>query len=53
MCILDEQGKKTEKKFDVTTHEIKRMGLVMKSHFVSEVGMESYIWSMLSFSNNC
>jgi len=25
----------------VTTREIKRMGLVMKSHFVREVGMES------------
>ena len=41
MCILDEQGKKTEEKFGITTREIKRMGLVMKSHFVSEVCMES------------
>ena len=53
MCILDEQGKKTEEKFDVTTREIKRMGLVMKSHFVSEVCMGSTgiywisIWRLL------
>ena len=25
MCILDEQGKKTEEKFGVTTREIKRL----------------------------
>ncbi|HPY10852.1 MAG TPA: transposase [Bacteroidales bacterium] len=41
MCILDEQGKKTEEKFGVTTREIKRLGSVMRSHFVSEVCMES------------
>ncbi len=36
MCILGEQGKKTEEKFGVTTHEIKRMGLVMKSLYVHD-----------------
>jgi len=41
MCILDEQGKKTEEKFGVTTREIKRMGLVMRSLYVSDVCMES------------
>jgi len=41
MCILDEQGKKTEEKFGVTTREIKRMAVVMHSRFVSDVCMES------------
>ena len=53
MCILDEQGKKTEEKFGVSTREIKRMGAVMSSHYVSEVCMESTgiywmpIWRLL------
>ena len=53
MCILDEQGKKTEEKFGVTTREIKRMGLVMQSLYVSDVCMESTsvcrmpIWRLL------
>jgi transposase len=53
MCILDEQGKKTEEKFGVTTREIKRMGLVMRSLYVSDVCMESTsvywmpIWRLL------
>ena len=29
MCILDEESKKTEEKFGVTTREIKQMSLVM------------------------
>lgn len=41
MCILDEESKKTEEKFGVTTREIKRMSLVMWSHLMSEVCMES------------
>jgi len=34
---------KTEEKFGVGTREIKQMRLVMKSHFVSEVCMESTV----------
>ena len=40
MCILDEESKKTEEKFGVTTREINRMSLVMWSHLMSEVCME-------------
>ena len=53
MCILDEQGKKTEEKFGVTTREIKRLGRVMQSRYVSDVCMESTsiywmpIWRLL------
>ena len=41
MCILDEQGKKREEKFGVTTREIKRLSSVMHTHYVSKVCMES------------
>ena len=41
MCILDEQGKKREEKFGVTTREIKRLSSVMHTHYVREVCMES------------
>lgn len=34
MCILDEQGKKREEKFGVTTREIKRLSSVMHTHYV-------------------
>ena len=53
MCILDEQGKKTEEKFGVTTREIKRMVSVMHTYYVSDVCMESTgiywipIWRLL------
>ena len=53
MCILDEQGKKREEKFGVTTREIKRLSSVMHTHYVSEVCMESTgiywipIWRLL------
>ena len=53
MCILDEQSKIIEEKFGVSTREIKRLGEVMKSHYVSEVCMESTgiywmpIWRLL------
>ena len=41
MCILDEQGKKSERKFGVSTREIKELSATLKSHYVSEVCMES------------
>ena len=41
MCILDEQGKKSERKFGVSTREIKELCNTLKSHYVSEVCMES------------
>ncbi len=41
MCILDEQGKIIEEKFGVSTREINRLREVMKSHYVTEVCMES------------
>ena len=41
MCILDEQGKKSERKFGVSTREIKSLFLTLKSHHVNEVCMES------------
>lgn len=41
MCILDEQGKKSERKFGVSTREINSLSLTLKSHHVSEVCMES------------
>lgn len=41
ICILDEQGKKIERKFGVSTREIKSLSLALKSHLVSEVCMES------------
>lgn len=41
MCIVDEQGKKSERKFGVSTREIKTLSVTLKSHFVSEVCMES------------
>lgn len=41
MCIVDEQGKKIEKKFGVSTRQIKELSATMKSHYVSEVCMES------------
>lgn len=53
MCILDEQGKKREEKFGVTTREIRRMSSVMQSFYVSDVCMESTniywmpIWRLL------
>ena len=53
MCILDEQGKKREEKFGVTTREIKRLSSVMHTHYVREVCMESTgiywipIWRLL------
>ncbi|MDX9748712.1 MAG: IS110 family transposase [Paludibacter sp.] len=53
MCILDKTGKKTQEKFGVTTREIKRMGSVMQSYYVSDVCMESTsiywmpIWRLL------
>ncbi len=53
MCILDEQGKKIEEKFGVSTREIKKLSAVLKSHYVSEVCMESTgiywmpIWRLL------
>lgn len=53
MCILDEQSEKVEEIFGVSTREIKRLGEVMKSYYVSEVCMESTgiywmpIWRLL------
>ncbi len=53
MCILDEQGKKTEEKFGVTTCEIKRMPSVIHTHYVSDVCRKSTgiywipIWRLL------
>ena len=53
MCILDEQGKIIEEKFGVSTREINRLREVMKSHYVTEVCMESTgiywmpIWRLL------
>ena len=53
MCILDEQSKKREEKFGVTTREIKRLSSVMHTHYVREVCMESTgiywipIWRLL------
>ena len=53
MCILDEQGKKREEKFGVTTRGIKRLSFLMQAHYVSEVCMESTgiywipIWRLL------
>ena len=41
MCILDEQSKIVEEKFGVSTREIKKLSEVLKSHYVSEVCMES------------
>lgn len=41
MCIMDEQGKKREKKFGVSTREVKSLSMTLKSHHVSEVCMES------------
>ncbi len=41
MCILDEQGKKVEEKFGVSTREIKKMGMILQKHYVQEVCMES------------
>lgn len=41
MCILDEQGKKSEGKFGVSTREIKSLSTTLKSHYVSEACMES------------
>lgn len=40
MCIMDEQGKKSEKKFGVSTREVKSLSMTLKSHHVSEVCME-------------
>ena len=53
MCILDEQGKKSERKFGVSTREIKELSATLKSHYVSEVCMEStgiywkLVWHLL------
>lgn len=53
MCILDEQGKKSERKFGVSTREVKSLSMMLKSYFVSEVCMESTgiywkpIWHLL------
>src|SRR5690554_5313660 len=53
MCIMDEQGKKSEKKFGVSTREVKSLSMTLKSHHVSEVCMESTgiywkpIWHLL------
>jgi transposase len=53
MCILDENGKKSEKKFGVSTREVKLLSATLKSHYVSEVCMESTgiywkpIWHLL------
>lgn len=53
MCILDEQSKIVEEKFGVSTREIKKLSEVLKSHYVSEVCMESTgiywipIWRLL------
>ena len=53
MCILDEQSKIIEEKFGVSTREINRLREVMKSHYVTEVCMESTgiywmpIWRLL------
>lgn len=41
MCILDDQGKKVEEKFGVSTREIRRMASIMQTHYVSEICMES------------
>lgn len=41
MCIVDEQGKKSEGKFGVSTREIRSLSMTLKSHYVSEVCMES------------
>lgn len=53
MCILNEQGEKIEKKFKVSTREINGLSAELKSHYVSEVCMESTgmywkpIWHLL------
>jgi transposase len=53
MCILNEQGEKIEKKFGVSTREINQLSVELKSHYVSEVCMESTgiywkpIWHLL------
>ncbi len=53
MCILNEQGEKIEKKFGVSTREINGLSAELKSHYVSEVCMESTgiywkpIWHLL------
>jgi len=53
MCILNEQGEKIEKKFGVSTREINQLSAELKSHYVSEVCMESTgiywkpIWHLL------
>ena len=41
MCILNEQGGKIEKKFGVSTCEIKGLSAELKSHYASEICMES------------
>lgn len=53
MCILDSQEKKVEKKFGVSTREIREMSKLMGEHYVSEICMESTgiywipIWRLL------
>ena len=34
MWILDEQGKKSERKFGVSTREVKSLAMMLKSYFV-------------------
>lgn len=41
MCILDDQGKKVEEKFGVSTREISKLSQTLHEHYVSEVCMES------------
>lgn len=53
MCILDNQGKKRECQFGVSTREIKKLSQELKNHNVKEVCMESTsiywvpIWRLL------
>lgn len=58
MCILDEQGKKSEKKFGVSTREIKSLCATLKSHRafslllsipgIKEQSAAIIIWALLS-----
>lgn len=41
MCILDDQGKKVEEKFGVSTREIRKLSQTLHEHYVREVCMES------------
>lgn len=41
MYILDEQGRKSESKFGVSTREIDSLSMTLKWHYLSEVCMKS------------